>query len=243
MWPDVKREFRRREVELFASGGWKYGRTGKWPALSKNYHAWKMRQPYEPKTIMRLKNNLYRSLTQPARFTLEETSRRLVLGTDVHYARYHMDGFEVHRGTSVYEERVEKIINPLTSKETETALRRQQGSLQNTRDWAANELRRISEMPKGAERTAALAWLKKTTAERIAKTMALGLEGQLTDTGRPKHKLRTSRVRIGKGPSHPTGHRVPPRPPVIAFNQGWKEQMGRIGREFVRRAERESGLS
>jgi len=87
-WPDIAAVFYVGEGARFDSQGF-----GSWPQLSDGYRKWKMKH-YPGEKILSLTGDLRRSLTN--RFSpdtvYEDSPRELILGTIIHYAKYHQYG-------------------------------------------------------------------------------------------------------------------------------------------------------
>ena len=89
LWPNVIAEFYLIEQEQFDTEG-AAGATGRWPALSPAYKAWKdVHYPGEP--ILQREHDLIASLTDPeaSGAILRPGEDELIMGTSVPYALVH----------------------------------------------------------------------------------------------------------------------------------------------------------
>lgn len=89
-WPAVEAEFRKIEFEQFESEGGS-GQSGKWPALSPKYKAWKERH-FPGRKIMELTGRSKRSLVGRTGDSIVQYSpKRLVIGSSVPYLPFHQN--------------------------------------------------------------------------------------------------------------------------------------------------------
>lgn len=88
-WEVIATSFARAERRQFRTEGG-YG-SGGWRPLSPRYAAWKARH-YPGKTILRRTDRLYRSLTERPLGVEVLLPRRMVIGSDIEYGRFHQLG-------------------------------------------------------------------------------------------------------------------------------------------------------
>ena len=90
-WPAVEVEFRKIESEQFATEGGA-GSSGKWPALSLQYKAWKERHFPGAGILVRTEALRGSLIGRGAGSYVRTEQKRLTLGTSVAYASFHQAG-------------------------------------------------------------------------------------------------------------------------------------------------------
>ena len=213
MWPHIAADFCRREERKFAVEG-----PG-WAELSEEY-ARKKAKRFPGKPILQATGNLKDSFTNPGRAIQSLGPKHLELGTDVHYARYHQDGFHVSKLIDEREvqrhisKKFVKSINPtLFAKVFKRELARQ----------VAIEIKHLREM--GLP-------IPPDLREQVFKRMHL--RGQ-TDILHITLQHREVEKILGQRP-------VPPRPPLIDVTPAVGRDWRRIAVDWVKDQAREAGL-
>lgn len=226
LWPEIIRDFKRREEIHFESEG-----DGQWARLTDGYAAWKQAHGGGGMPILQFgykgSEGLKDSLTNPARFVQEIGPTKLHLGTDVSYAPYHQNGWTQRGGSRI----VNKEISP-----------RQTSQLRRRKENAAAFKEEFNKQLQDRLRREEAAYLRRGKTpppdliNRIFKAMLAEGKDQLLFKEMEPAKYRRERVSTGGGAS------VRARPPLISNRAAYSVAWRRLAERWVRRELDEAGL-